>query len=536
MRLLRSIVLSLVALGGGLSASAQHNGTVNGSITYSTSGGFSYASGWSATNYIALPTGTFPATQGWAVTARVKYPAPNTVNVFFSCGAGGSSPAFYFSLNGNGSISAGLGGGSGYFNQGTMNTSGANLADGAAHFLKASMSSDGTLLTLLADGVVAGTFNGTYAPGQIATNCVLGQYINDNGFNNGFPGGYIGEVATFNAPDTSTTVPSAPYTGSEPNLNTLYHLNGNANDSVGASAPTGSVSVSPATFPVGAVTPFTMTGTGTAWTGSTFPSVSNGAFVSNVVVSGQVITGTVYPVAIGAATFSENTDSATASATVSANTQINIVGVGDSLTYGANGSNGGTPQAPRMAAISDAIGPTSVVSNTGVPGQTITQMISQYSSQINALWQAGKTNILLLQGGHNDYGGGATVSQVISRLTTFIATAKAAHSWQVVLTTEPPAANGSYGVLFDSQKRGAANSIIRATWAAMGANAVSDVAADSLIGMDGQEYNATYYNSDHIHFTDTGYRRWGSIDAQAILRLITPALNTAGTVRTGLTY
>jgi hypothetical protein len=53
-----------------------------------------------------------------------------------------------------------------------------------------------------------------------------------------------------------------------------------------------SISVSPTAFPLGVATPFTMTGTGTSWTSTTKPTVTGGtnAFISNILVSGQVIT------------------------------------------------------------------------------------------------------------------------------------------------------------------------------------------------------------------------------------------------------
>ena len=122
-----------------------------------------------------------------------------------------------------------------------------------------------------------------------------------------------------------------------------------------------SISVSPTSFPLGVATPFTMTGTGTSWTGTTKPTVTGGTnpFISNILVSGQVITGTLNPgSATGTLTMGDSTDSATANVNAIANVINNVVWHGDSLTYRQKGSNPGTISATRLALVLNAIGPT----------------------------------------------------------------------------------------------------------------------------------------------------------------------------------
>ena len=149
------------------------------------------------------------------------------------------------------------------------------------------------------------------------------------------------------------------------------------------------ISVSPTSFPLGVVTPFTMTGTGTSWTSSTKPTVTGGtdAFISNISVLGQVITGTLNPgSATGTLTMGDSTDSATANVTAAANVINNAVWHGDSLTWGQNGSNPGTASATRLAVVLNALGPTWQGTNYGHAGHTITQMISELGSDVNGLY------------------------------------------------------------------------------------------------------------------------------------------------------
>jgi hypothetical protein len=296
-----------------------------------------------------------------------------------------------------------------------------------------------------------------------------------------------------------------------------------------------SISVSPTSFPLGVATPFTLTGTGTSWTGTTKPTVTGGtnAFISNILVSGQVITGTLNPgSATGILTMGDSTDSATAYVTAATNVINNAVWHGDRLTYGQNGSNPGTTSATRLAVVLNALGPTWQGTNYGNSGHTITQMISELGSHVNGLYNGTKqNNYLIAQGGHNDIVQGADASTVISRIQTYCSTALAANPWKIIWSTEPPAGDpGVYPYNFDST-RDAVNSYVRQNWQSLGIAALSDFALDFQMGLDGCEYNSTYYgNSDFTHPTDVGYTIWGSFDLGAVnsLRGSFPRMLTQG--------
>ena len=191
----------------------------------------------------------------------------------------------------------------------------------------------------------------------------------------------------------------------------------------------------------------------------------------------------------------------------------NAVWHGDSLTYGQNGSNPGTPSATRLAVVLNAVGPTWQGTNFGHPGHTITQMISELGSDVNGLYDGTRqNNYLIAQGGHNDIGQGADPSTVISRIQSYCSTALSANPWKIIWSTEPPAV---YPPNFDSI-RDTVNSYMRQNWQSLGIAALSDFALDPRMGCDGCEYNSTYYGSDHTHPTDAGYTIWGSYDLAAV--------------------
>ena len=291
-----------------------------------------------------------------------------------------------------------------------------------------------------------------------------------------------------------------------------------------ASGPVATVACVPTSFPLGVATPFVLTGSNTAWTGSTRPTVSggSGAFVSNVVASGQTLSGTLNPgQAAAALTLGDSADAATVVVSAVANVVNNVVWHGDSLTYGQNGSGAGGTGATRIATVLSAMGPMWRGSNQGVAGQTLTQMAAQLGSVVNGLYDASKvSNLLIVQGGHNDIGQGASAATVIARIETYVATALAAHPWRIVWCTELPAAYpGVYPATFDTV-RDAVNAWMRLNWQSIGIGVLADVALDARMGLDGCEYNGTYFSgSDFTHPTDAGYAIWGSYDLAAMALL-----------------
>ena len=287
---------------------------------------------------------------------------------------------------------------------------------------------------------------------------------------------------------------------------------------------------SPTSFPLGVATAFTLTGTNTSWTNGTKPKVTGGtnACVSNFTQSGQTLTGTLNPgSATGTLTMGDTTDSATANVTAAANVINNIVWHGDSLTYGQNGSNPGTTSATRLAQVINALGPIWQARNYGNPGHTISQMISELTATVNGYYDATKqNNILVVQGGHNDIGGGGlTAAQVIANIGTYLQTALAAHPWKIIWSTQPPAQYpGAYPANFDSI-RDTINAYMRLNWQSLGIAALSDFALDFRMGLDGCEYNSTYYSG--TDFTQPNYSL-PEVDTGDLMYLLAALLGMGG--------
>lgn len=333
----------------------------------------------------------------------------------------------------------------------------------------------------------------------------------------------------------STTTPTSgvafTYTGPASGSGTATVTVTDAADGLTATAAVAyalapSMTSAPTIFPLGAATAFTLTGANTSWVSTTRPTVSGGtgAYVSNMVRAGQVLTGTLNPgTATGTLTLGNSTDSATVALTAAANVANNIVWHGDSLTYGQNGSAGGTIAATRVAAVLQALGPTWQGTNYGNAGHTLGQMLMELGSAVNGLYDASKqSNILVVQGGHNDIRNatgtpGQIATTVITAIKAYVAAALAAHPWKIVWSTQPPAAfPGVYPALFDSI-RDTVNAYMRLNWQSLGITALADFAMDARMGMPGCQYNASYYSgTDFTHPNDVGYAIWGAYDLAAV--------------------
>ena len=176
-------------------------------------------------------------------------------------------------------------------------------------------------------------------------------------------------------------------------------------------------------------------------------------------------------------TVSDATDTLSATAVITGSPAtpvpgINIVWHGTSLTYGTNSSAPGGTSTARVAAVLAGLGPAAQGVNHGVSGATLTQMIAAIPGTITPLYDATKAaNILMVEGGHNDYydGGSFTITsaQVEALITSYCSAALAAHPWLIVWSMEPPAANPAYPPNFDAL-RDASNAWLATHWRSLG--------------------------------------------------------------------
>ena len=280
------------------------------------------------------------------------------------------------------------------------------------------------------------------------------------------------------------------------------------------------VNISPDRFQVNLEAPFTLTGVGTTWNSSVILKIrgATGGYVKGSSRNGQTITGILFPgKKIGLLELGESTDTVSASFTVVQNLTTVIVFDGDSLTRGYLGAGDNTVQATRLKITLDGLSPTAVGYNLGVGGQTIEQMQARLSTIVARYYQGGKTNVLVVQGGHNNLAKGATPAEVYAAWKSYLSTALALHpDWRVVLETELPAANpGQYPPNFDT-KRDTVNLLLRSHRKNLGICQISDVAADAKMGKDGAEYDSIFFNADRTHPRTAGYSRMGAVDLQAV--------------------
>lgn len=193
--------------------------------------------------------------------------------------------------------------------------------------------------------------------------------------------------------------------------------------------------------------------------------------------------------------------------TSSTTTRPNIVFVGDSLTTGALGTN----PYNYYITLPTYNGQTFNSYNIGVSGYRVYQMIDN-APALNGLYSRyTDLNIVVLWGGINDLKGGASAATVYSYLKEF-AEHERRLGFKVIVATVIS------GVGIDVQ-RNELNALIRQNWPSF-ADGLADIAADPNLGVDGGYANSTYYQSDQVHLTDSGYSLVGSLVQPAIEKLV----------------
>lgn len=534
--IMTKLLFLLLSLLPAMAASAQVNATVDASTTYVTGiygQGFSHLyNGW-----VTIADFSGQLTNNYSVVINMKQAAsPADVGIMWAAGGPSSAdiPATWIGIQSNGTISATSYGGN------TIN--GPLVTNNAPHQIMAYYTA--TTLTLYVDNVSVGSVasTGTQSGSEAIGSSLNRHYSVDNSL-------IVDEIAVFtgNRHAVETSLPTGPYTGSEPNLLHLYHADGNGLDSAssgGTTPPVGTISVVPNTFPLGVPTQFTITGTGTSWTSSTLPTVAGGAgaYISNMVANGQTLTGTLLPGTVtGSLTVGDTTDTATTTVTAAANVTTTLVGLGDSLMAGAYATSPGTIASPRFAALANYLGPQFALTNSGVNGQRIDEMQARIATDVDAYYVSGKTNIVLYEGGANNFAQSYTPAQIATADESVLSALHTAHpDRKIIVATMTPGANlPASPALYDTLRR-QVNTTRRANLARWTTQynvcAIADEGADQLIGQDGQEYNQNFYQGgDHLHMNNQGYDRVGSIDSGAVRACLNPN-GGGGNARTGLTY
>jgi lysophospholipase L1-like esterase len=187
-----------------------------------------------------------------------------------------------------------------------------------------------------------------------------------------------------------------------------------------------------------------------------------------------------------------------------------VVCDGDSLTYGTGAVHGTSDYPTLMTALLNT-NYWSVGGNLGVAGQPVGP-VGTNPSMLYAAAQGGgidslyngalANNVCCCWGGNNDIRLGADAPTTLARIQAYCAGRKA-KGWKVLVFTILPCTGSGYSATFEAV-RNALNIALRATWHTF-ADGLVDVAADSRIGVLGEEAQTTYYYTDRIHLNATGY-------------------------------
>jgi hypothetical protein len=194
----------------------------------------------------------------------------------------------------------------------------------------------------------------------------------------------------------------------------------------------------------------------------------------------------------------------------------------DSLTYGQevsdSASKGGTTVgANPVAAALSSLGSGWGAVNLGNQGEEVSQAQAVVAAQLANLSDSRRTaQWYLFLGGTNDLGHGVAVATIESRIQSFCQSVRAA-GWRVAVSTIPPVGAGctiylptTSAATFNS-RAATVNAWLRANWSTF-ADLLVDTAADPRL----QSYNATYYISDQLHFSDSGSSAYGGDGAQGL--------------------
>ena len=212
----------------------------------------------------------------------------------------------------------------------------------------------------------------------------------------------------------------------------------------------------------------------------------------------------------------------------------NVVCDGDSITYGYNSTI--NQSWPRM--LGRLLGNDFQVYNIGVPSEQIGTlamtgsqvgvngcMAANAAANVDALIQAGKTNVLIVFGGTNDIVssiGNQTGAAAYTRLMTYLAARRTAGWTKIVVVTSlprPSGASSGSGAGLDETDRLTFNSSIR-SGALASCDAIADAGADSRIGNGPGVTNSAFYANDNIHLAASGDYVVASLVRNALLSII----------------
>jgi lysophospholipase L1-like esterase len=188
-----------------------------------------------------------------------------------------------------------------------------------------------------------------------------------------------------------------------------------------------------------------------------------------------------------------------------------IVQAGDSIGAGMGADN--------WAAIDHLGLPHGIdIHNVSVTGQWMLTGLGQREKDIFPFYDKQRTSVLLIQQGTNDLFGGNTAPYLYYNiLKPFVALSQAAGFYVAVDTILPRSDPGWMADSVHEQQRLEYNKLVRAN--SIGADAINDIAADSIIG-DGVNPAISLLYADGIHLRKEGQQRLAKINAKTLAKLL----------------
>lgn len=173
--------------------------------------------------------------------------------------------------------------------------------------------------------------------------------------------------------------------------------------------------------------------------------------------------------------------------------------------------------------------------NQGQPGYTWVQLRTQ-GTTIDALYQSGKTNVLvILEGTNSLLNGGQTAAACYAAAKAYVTDRLAAHPWRIVMLTTPPfrtqAMDDAAAIELNGRVTGY-NNLLRANWSTDGCAGLVDfqqagspfaISTFTVSTFSAIQYNgATVWTSAEaqwVHPNDNGYACLAQMVASGLRRL-----------------
>lgn len=177
-----------------------------------------------------------------------------------------------------------------------------------------------------------------------------------------------------------------------------------------------------------------------------------------------------------------------------------VVCDGDSMTRGTNAIGYCSPY---PALLRSLLPDGWTTANDGISGQSMDAIASDALTTVDPFYDANRTkNVVLIWGGTNDVLGGSSAATIMTKIESYCAARRSAGFQVLPFTLQPIGTNAAHETV-----RQDFNTLLRAaSGTAPFQDGIVDIAANTDIGDDGDQNDATYYDPvGKVHMTNAGY-------------------------------